>query len=280
MTGGAVAAGFFWRDPSAGRQMSVNLSNSSGQSFGLRIRGLAQHRVAIRRITVGVAGACAALLILRVARPDIFFSWGLINFLMTNPRLPSALLEASLCAWILTFERTWHVLNFVRQTWTRPQQFMLLVLFANVWAAGDCVLNYPQSLKNNRRNMKLDSLPVLRSIRGSDSVPIEGFAALCCKQIPRNARILYHGTQEGWLFAYEVYPRRVFMLPCDWQELGGSWHKKRWMFLTPDPLEKYWERPTVTTAAGREEFVRKHGITHEVFYDASRPESCRWEVIR
>ncbi len=99
--------------------------------------------------------------------------------------------------------------------------------------------------------------------------------------MPPDARILYHGSQEGWVFTYEVYPRRVFMLPSEWWRLSASWHLKPWFQDLPkDRLEAYWSRTVTPEPGEREAFIRTHGITHEVFYEVENPAACRWEAVR
>jgi hypothetical protein len=241
---------------------------------------LLRKRHVIQRCAAAVAIICGLLIAFKLARLSVWDLIGL-DLLVRSTFWPSIMLEAALVVCLFTSDWFWRTVQQVRSSWTKAQQFMLLALCLNCCAAVNCLVNYPELLSNNYHIATLNERQHLRNIRGYRSVPIENLAVICCRQTPKNAHILYHGTHEGWIFAYEVYPRRVYMLPTDSSKLSASWHLKRWLHnLWPDPLEKYWDRKVTMTEAEREDFIQEHKITHEVFYDAAHPEQCRCEVLR
>lgn len=260
--------------------MSQALTTTATQGVRARSGFLLRKRHVVQRCAAAVAIICGVLLAFKVARLSVWHSIGL-DLLVRSSFWPTLVLEAALLVCLFTSEGFWRALKQVRGSWTRRQQFMLLALCLNCFAAVNCLVNYPELLVNNYRTATLSTHPKLRKMRGALLVPIDSLAATCRKQTPKNARILYHGSQEGWVFAYQVYPRCVYMLPSDWSQLSATWHVKRWLQnLWSDPLEKYWDRDIVMTDAEREKFIRDHKITHEVFYDAADPKHCRCEVLR
>lgn len=117
---------------------------------------------------------------------------------------------------------------------------------------------------------------------GSQVEDVFYFAEKCSKQLPPDARILYHGRTEAMVFAYEVYPRRVFFVPEEFSELVRDWQKFEWWFpqSLKDPLESFWHASLSQPAIERDAFIRAHGLTHEVWYDRDQPLACRWRELR
>ena len=110
---------------------------------------------------------------------------------------------------------------------------------------------------------------------------IDEFAARCCRELPPDARILFHGSHVGSAFAYVVYPRKVFRLPSEAFQVAASIESRPCVKGYPkDPVEAYWHRELPLRLEDREEFIRAHGITHEVFYEADRSAESRWEKVR
>jgi hypothetical protein len=158
---------------------------------------------------------------------------------------------------------------------------VLLVLVANVALGAYTLVQYPYSLLYvhmwyaiGRESPAWVDHQVWHSY-------IQHFAERCQRELPPDARILYHGHIESMEFAYEVYPRRVFMLPCDLYAIAGSWHKQQWLAGMPnDPLEAYWHRDFPSQTTDRETFIREHGITHEAFFDPDSWFECRFVAIQ
>jgi len=114
-----------------------------------------------------------------------------------------------------------------------------------------------------------------------DYANLEYLAAVCRHEMPPESRILYHGHIEGMVFAYEVYPRKVYMHPADLYEIARSWHKQRWLEGMPDdPLEKFWQQDFPKEFVSPEQFNQDHHITHEVWFDETQPTACVWRTVR
>ena len=110
---------------------------------------------------------------------------------------------------------------------------------------------------------------------------VDNFANRCRQELPPDARILFHGAQEAWIFAYEVYPRKVFMLPSEGFQLAKTFQSRPWSKALPkDPLEAYWNRELPSPLGEREAFIRAHHITHEVYFQVDHPMQSRWETVR
>jgi hypothetical protein len=258
-------------------QASTAVAPQGVRALGVFLR---RKRLFVRRCAAAVAIICGVLIAFKLARLYVWHSIH-IDLLVRSTFWPTLVLETGLLVCLFTSDWLWRTIQQVRASWTKAQQFMLLALCLNCLAAAHCLVNYPELLVNNYRTATLNTRPQLRKMRGALLVPVDSLAVTCCKATPKNARILYHGAQEGLIFAYEVYPRRVFMLPSEWSQLSANWHTKRWLQnLWPDPLEKYWGQVTVMTEAERQDFIQEHKITHEVFYDAAHPDKCRCEVLR
>jgi len=240
----------------------------------------ARNRAVIRRLAITLASLCAALIVWKLVT-KMWWPNTATDRLLRNTRKPALFLEAAILVSILTFDRPWRLLEVIWSDWNRRQRTMFAAVILNVLAGIFYMLNYPEHLIENYHGAITDARPSLRKIVGQDSVPVEGFAAKCCDELPGDARILYHGAQEGWLFAHEVHPRRVFILPSEGAELSSTWHKNRWLSKLPaDPLNGYWDHPIAASAEERRNFIRSHGITHEVFYDAADSTHCRCEAIQ
>ena len=83
------------------------------------------------------------------------------------------------------------------------------------------------------------------------------FSDDCCHLIPINARVLYHGPTEGLELAYELYPRRVFMLPREQRDLfHNGWYTDLWCRgISPDPLDDCWKWDPLLPEIPEQEFI-------------------------
>lgn len=251
------------------------------EANSMSVLNLILSRRRIIRAGAAFAGFIAILLlIVALAWPRVW-TFGSLQISLHNTRNSCLVTEGALLIWALTSDRTWRLLRAIRRNFSRPQQAVAAVLGVNAVLAIYALLSYPQNLTDYTRMANDDLAEPLQYKYGQVFVPQDNFAARCCAELPANARILYHGINEGWVFAYDVYPRRVFMLPSDWWHLAASCHLKPWFsYLPSDPLEAYWHRAATSSANERDTFIREHGITHEVFFDAQNPAACRWEAVR
>ena len=97
----------------------------------------------------------------------------------------------------------------------------------------------------------------------------DNFCRRCREQIPPNARVLYRGPNEGLVLAYELYPRRVFMMPQDQRDMFHEcWWRESWCKgMAADPLEHYWKWDLPRYAVPQEQFISEHQITYLVTFD-------------
>ena len=99
---------------------------------------------------------------------------------------------------------------------------MLGLLTLNMLLVFRTVVHYPEQVMNSHwfSQEPLESRTIQETNPLANSV--DNFASRCRQEMPPDARILFHGAQEAWIFAYEVYPRRVFMLPSDGFQLTAT----------------------------------------------------------
>jgi hypothetical protein len=104
----------------------------------------------------------------------------------------------------------------------------------------------------------------------------------CRRVIPPDARVLYHGPTEGLVLAYEIYPRRVFMLPHEQRDLfHNGWCTDLWCRdMAVDPLDQCWKWDPPLREIPPPQFISEHGITYVVTYDNSDPDNCTIQAWR
>jgi hypothetical protein len=244
------------------------------------LMSLLPRRSMLRASAIGVGVAALLLTGVALVWPGLW-QLGPFKISLRNTRNLSFVVEGALLVWLATSDRVRKFVRAIRTTFSWQWQLVLALLIANVAVAVSAMLVYPQNLTDNFRAARDDVAESIQIKYGHEFAPLENFAARCCANLPADACILYHGFQEGWVFAYEVYPRRVYMLPSQWWRLAASCHLKPWfLYLPKDPLETYWNHALASNPTERQAFIRAHGITHEVFYDAEKPAACRWEAVR
>lgn len=175
-------------------------------------------------------------------------------------------------------------LNFARADWRSWSLFRLAVLGVvslNLLLAFRNVVYYPEHVVLgclHSRDLFPDTTDQGSNQRAS---AINNFAARCRQALPPNARILFHGSLEALVFAYEVYPRKVFRLPSEGIKDAANLQLRPWLKEIPqDPLEPYWRRELPSGSEDREAFIKAHGITHEVYFQADQSANCRWEKVQ
>jgi hypothetical protein len=97
----------------------------------------------------------------------------------------------------------------------------------------------------------------------------DNFCRRCREEIPSDARIFYRGPNEGLVLAYELYPRRIYLLPQDQHDMfHDCWCRESWcQGMAPDPLEHYWKWDEPCPNTSPEKFVADHHITYLVTFD-------------
>ncbi|HTQ38083.1 MAG TPA: hypothetical protein VMJ32_03595 [Pirellulales bacterium] len=116
------------------------------------------------------------------------------------------------------------------------------------------------------------AMPVWQLADGTCS-NLDHFCQQCRAQIPPNANILYHGPNDGLVMAYELYPRRLYMLPYEQRNLCEyCWCLEKWCRgMAPDPLDIVWKWDPPIPDVPEDQFVREHHITYVVNYDYFNP---------
>jgi len=193
---------------------------------------------------------------------------------------PRYSLETSLLVWVLTSGWSPRFVEAIRGRRGRPRQIFTALFCLNAIVSAHSLVIYPDHLVRNFRSAELLAREPQQELSTHKSTSVEYFATNCCQLLPRDARILLHARNEGLLLAYELYPRRVFMLPSESCEFPINWRYQPWhKDMEDDPVESYW-RSDIDGHEDRAVFIREHGITHEVFFDADEAMNCRWGAVR
>ena len=173
--------------------------------------------------------------------------------------------------------------NFARafelwRTWGWRQRTMLLVLIcqaivvAQFWQTYPTLLNFEREAQANTFRYTSFGPP------GHELSLLEHFCREICEQTPPNARILFHGRTPAMRFAYEVYPRRVFILPQEMTAMAESWHvQPQLRDLPADPHELYWHQYLPHDSADPTAFIREHAIDYVATFDEYDLSRCRLE---
>ncbi len=187
----------------------------------------------------------------------------------------------ALIVWAATSDLVLKAMRVDWRSWGWQRTAVLLLLGLHGLLAFRSVLYYPEHVITNHWLSLQHSAD--RNNQSPDQMPgrIDEFAARCRRELPPDAHILFHGSHEGSVFAYEVYPRKVFRLPSEAFQVVADIESRPCVKGFPkDPVEAYWNRQLPLRPEDREAFIRGHGITYEVFYDADRTAECRWEKVR
>jgi len=127
---------------------------------------------------------------------------------------------------------------------------------------------------------KLTTTPV--SIREGDRyVHWEFFIPQWKKTIPSRASLAYRGQWEGPLVAYELYPRRLYLLPNDAQRLAANWNNHRWLAkktrgksLHDRWVDEYWFERSSWPTFDLKSFIQERGITFLLTFDEADEKTC------
>lgn len=104
------------------------------------------------------------------------------------------------------------------------------------------------------------------------------------QEVPEDARILYEGHWESVVFAYDVYPRRVFLTPQNWRRLAGEWHCSRWLEAKTGgrmetSLERFWMSRIPRQNVPPLVFAEQKGLDYRVTYDPRQPDNTSIEPL-
>jgi hypothetical protein len=152
--------------------------------------------------------------------------------------------------------------------WNWPSRIVLIFFCLNLiflchgyvtyWKHASAMFCYHDGLPSN-----------WRTVDGKPAANFDYFCEQCRTQIPQDARILYHGPNDGLVLAYKLYPRRVFMLPQEQQNMNQNcWLLEEWcQGMTADPLDAFWKWDPPLRDVSEENFIADHHITHVVTFD-------------
>jgi hypothetical protein len=167
------------------------------------------------------------------------------------------------------------------QRWDWRGRLFLLITGANLVLMLIHASHYPQIWRQDRENRRRAVANAECELAGRKVPSLEHFAKLVVEQTPPDARILFEGRTAGMRLAFEVYPRRVFMLPQDYRTMATQWHVQPWL-KNPvvDPHEAYWHQflPAVNVPA--EDFVRDRSITYVAHFDELNLSECKLERLQ
>jgi hypothetical protein len=139
---------------------------------------------------------------------------------------------------------------------------------------------YPQLMFQDRENRRFATAVPQGGIGSSKVSSIEHFARQIVEQTPPEARILFQGRTAVMRLAFEVYPRRVFMLPQDYRTMATHWHVQPWLRNPPiDRHEPYWHQFIPIVNADPDAFLRQHAITHVARFDETDSSRCMLERV-
>jgi hypothetical protein len=140
---------------------------------------------------------------------------------------------------------------------------------------------YPRHLDQDGENREFAVVHAEGGLGIHKIASLEHFARQVVERTPADARILYQGRTAVVRLAYEVYPRRVFMLPQDFRTMATQWHVQPWMRDAPnDPHEAYWHQFLPVVNADQETFIREHAITYLARFDETDMSKCKLERVR
>ena len=172
------------------------------------------------------------------------------------------------------FPATW-------RSWDWRGRCMFALVAAQVLLVARFWGHYPSILAFERTAMANAYISPTFKINDLRLPTLECFSRLVREHLPPDARILFHGRTAALRFTYEVYPRRVFMLPQEMRELAASWHVQPQLRNLPaDPHLGFWLDKLPTASIEPAEFIRDHGIDFIATFDENDLAACRVEAVR
>jgi hypothetical protein len=205
-------------------------------------------------------------------------------------RNPAVLSLAGFLLWYAAIDRRGDPFRFVRRalvdllaTWKvsdwRRRSFFLIAT-CNLIMLLFHASRYPQLLYQDRENQQFAAAAPQAAPGRRRVSSIEHFARQVVAETPADARILYQGRTAVMRLAFEVYPRRVFMLPQDFRTMATQWHVQPWLRNPPvDRHEPYWHQFIPIVNADPEAFIREHAITYVARFDEMDSSQCQLERV-
>ena len=263
------------------------------RTFGLPVLESIRFRSWGRNLSLlrlAIAAICVGLGLLATLSPH----WRRLGlWLISVPLLrnPLALSLAGFLLWYGTVHRHRDSSRFVRRAlvhllatwkiWDWRCRLFFLITTCNLTMMLCHANAYPHHLSQDRENRKFALVHAQGALGSNKISSLEHFARQVVEQTPDDARILFQGSAAVVRLAFEVYPRRIFMLPQDFRTLATHWHVQSWMRNAPiDPHEAYWHQFLPVVIADREAFVRQHAITYVATFDEMDLSKCKLERVR
>jgi hypothetical protein len=179
---------------------------------------------------------------------------------------------------------SWALLDRFRglwRSWTWRARLVAIALLLHMALISKTILGYWEQTSGQFSAHEINQSTVL-SYTGKILCNFDYFCRACNAKIPADARILYHGGNEGLILAFELYPRRVFMLPQEQRDMfHNCWRNELWCRgMAADPLDECWEWDPAAIDVPEEQFLKEHGITHVVMFDSLSASNCRIQAVR
>jgi hypothetical protein len=178
--------------------------------------------------------------------------------------------------WILRITRRFFA-TWLRWGWR--ERLMFTAIACQTFFALRFWQDYPAYLENERRAIANSYRLATYELNGRRLPMVESFSLRLCAELPADARILFHGQTAGLRFAYEVYPRQVFMLPQEMNALAASWHVQPQLANLPgDEKPAYWNERRAQVSIDERQFIAEHQINYVVTFDEYDLDRCRVEL--
>jgi hypothetical protein len=174
----------------------------------------------------------------------------------------------------LQFVAAWRV-------WNWRKRLFLAIAVSSVVAITLHDVRYPQYL-DHAADYRARVLTQTEYQTSSGTIPsLEYFAREVIEQTPPDARILFVGRTSGIRLAFEIYPRKVFMLPKDYRQMAIGWHIQPWFLDVPEDIHQaYWHQFIPIDSVDEHDFIREHHITHIARFNELDRTACKLESIR
>jgi hypothetical protein len=165
--------------------------------------------------------------------------------------------------------------------WNWGARIVLLVGLVQAGLMGKSLVAY-WHLSSSTFSHYMTPRPTQIAGNGSSLPTFSYFCDKCQREIPSDARILYHGPNQGLVLAYEIYPRRVFMLPSEQRTMfTDCWRNERWCRgMKPDPMLAIWKWDPPLPNVSEMQFIAEHEITYVVSFDEDNISNCCIQKLR
>ncbi len=125
------------------------------------------------------------------------------------------------------------------------------------------------------------------SVRGGQCYIHWEYLARSWKEaLPPRAAVAYRGHWEGPLVAYELYPRRLYLLPEDGHRLAANWHNHRWLAektkgksLADRSTDEFWVHRTTWPSLDLATFIRERNIEFLLTFNEADEKACSLQPI-